>query len=129
MSSMNVVLLKTDDGIFLKGAIQASNGSWFDAQGCFEYCNGEQNETVNDHAKRMKARKLKSVSTLVSYSMNGDKDWYLDRANFVDYKIESDSDVDQKYDYNNSSLVNDIKDYKTDGTYSYYKKKDEEETC
>jgi hypothetical protein len=60
--------------------------------------------------------------------MNGDKDWYLNRDNFIDYKIESDSDVDQKYDYNNSSLVNDIKDYKTDSSYSYYEKK-EEETC
>ena len=36
---MKGVILKTDDGIKLFGCLQCSNGSWYNAEGCFKYCN------------------------------------------------------------------------------------------
>lgn len=86
------VILLTDKGVKLMGSIQCSNGSYFDAEGCFNYCNGEKSELLNKH----QANKLVANATSLNVRENAeDEDWYKNRENFKD--VEIDYNVDQTY--------------------------------
>lgn len=86
------VILLTDEGVKLMGSIQCSNGAYFDAEGCFNYCNNEKTESMNKH----QAFKLKASSTSLNVRQNfKTPEWYKDRNNFIDVNI--DYEVDQTY--------------------------------
>lgn len=86
------VILKTPKGIMLMGAIQCSNGSWFDAEGCYRYCKEKTEERENHQAF-----KLMASSTLLAHYPKTKEKWYKDRGNFID--IEIPYDVDQTFMY------------------------------
>lgn len=93
------VILLTDEGVKLMGAIQCSNGAWFDSEGCFKYCNSEKSEYTNEH----QAFKLKASATSLNVRPGlKDKDWYKDRNNFIDVNI--DYTVDQTYNIDINKL-------------------------
>lgn len=75
------VILKTDKGVMIMGAIQSSNGAWFNADGCYKYC---QEETPWKSAHQ--SHKLIHNSSLIGKETTSD-DWYLHRENFVDIEI------------------------------------------
>lgn len=92
MAKAKAVILKTNSGIKLLGRMQCSNGAWWDAEGCFKYCNDDK---LGDFYKDLQASKLKSVSTDIGNEANGDKLWYTHRENFVD--VEIDYETNQEY--------------------------------
>lgn len=86
------VVLITDKGVMLMGATQCSNGAWFDADGCYKYCNSSDKEFNNKH----QAFKLTASSTILSVRKGlADENWYKNRENFKDVNI--DYEVDQTY--------------------------------
>lgn len=86
------VILLTDEGVKLIGTIQCSNGNWFDAEGCFKYCNSEETEPRNKH----QAFKLKASATALNVRQNfRTADWYKNKENFIDVDINY--CVDQSY--------------------------------
>ena len=88
------VILKTCHGVKLFGSIQCSNGAYFDAEGCFNYCNSPQGE----FEKRLQAKKLLSNATLLGHKPKTDEEWYKNRENFIDVEIGYD-DVNQEYSW------------------------------
>lgn len=86
------VVLKTNYGVNLIGAWQCSNGSYWDAEGCFNYCNNERTESMNRH----QASKLIYNSTTLAFNPKTDEDWYKHRENFIDIEIPYDN-VIQEY--------------------------------
>ena len=82
-SSCKAVILKTNNGIMLMGAIQSSNGAWFDAEGCYQYCNCENTKagTLNQ------VHKLLYSSTKIGSLPKESEDWYRNRENFIDIEI------------------------------------------
>lgn len=90
------VILKTNNGVLLLGNWQCSNGAYWDAEGCFKYCNGERIESLNRH----QAYKLADQATTLGFRPKTGKDWYKHRENFIDIEIPYD-EVDQtwKEDY------------------------------
>lgn len=86
------VVLKTDKGIKLIGSWQCCNGSYWDAEGCFKYCNSEENEYRNMH----QANKLIYNSTTLGFYPKTNENWYKNRDNFIDIEIPYD-DVIQEY--------------------------------
>lgn len=87
-----VVILKTDQGIQLVGNIQSSNGAYFDAEGCFRYCNENKSEQRN----RLQATKLSCISTLLAYEPKSGFDWYKRRENFIDTDVQYECDQSYK---------------------------------
>lgn len=83
------VVLKTDRGVMLMGAIQCSNGAYFDAEGCFKYCN--ESGTIPKH----QANKLYGCSTLLSHNEFAEHNWWENKENFIDIDIPY--EVDQSY--------------------------------
>ena len=81
MANIKVVILKTDEGVRLKGNMQCSNKAWWDAEGCFNYCQ-ERTEDMSRH----QSLKLKSASTTIGHETTTD-DWYRHRENFIDVEI------------------------------------------
>ena len=79
---IRAVIIKTDEGMKLKGNMQCSNGAWWNAEGCFNYCQ-ERTEFLSKH----QALKLKSASTTIGHETAGN-DWYKHRENFIDIEIE-----------------------------------------
>lgn len=89
------VILKTDRGVMIMGAWQCSNGSWFDAEGCFKYCNIDgKSDVYNEH----QAKKLSFMSAHLAFRPKHDKDWYKYRENFIDIEIPF-NEVEQEYSY------------------------------
>ena len=86
------VILKTNEGILLVGAWQCSNGAYFDAEGCFKYCNSAESELTNKH----QSFKLTSLATPLGFRPKEKDDWYKHRENFIDIGIPYD-DVEQDY--------------------------------
>lgn len=86
------VILKTNEGIRLIGTTQCSNGAWWDAEGCFKYCQ-EDTEFISQH----QAFKLCAVATSLGNEKQS-KDWYKHRENFID--IEIPFECSQEYDWN-----------------------------
>ena len=76
------VILKTDTGIYLLGAMQCSNGAWFDAEGCFKYCHQEGTDFWN----KLQADKLKCTATQIGRDKFSE-DWYKHRENFIDIDV------------------------------------------
>ena len=78
------VILKTNSETKILGALQCSNGAWFDAEGCFKYCNNE----TTDFGKKHQASKLLAISTTLGSDKVDDEKWYTDRNNFIDVEID-----------------------------------------
>lgn len=89
------VILKTDRGVLITGAWQCSNGGWFDAQGCFNYCNVDGK---SDTYIRNQVEKLLGITSLMGRRPKQDEDWYKNRENFIDIEIPYD-EVEQEYSY------------------------------
>ena len=92
------VILLTNEGVKLMGSIQCSNGAYFDAQGCFDYCNGEKTEFMNKH------QAFKLVASATSLNVRPKlkpEEWYKDRANFIDVDINYEVDQTYKLDIEN----------------------------
>ena len=87
-----VVILKTDQGIQLLGSTQSSNGAYFDAEGCFRYCNENKSEQRN----RLQATKLSYIATLLAYKPKSESDWYKHRENFIDTEVKYECDQSYK---------------------------------
>lgn len=88
------VVLKTDRGVMLMGAIQCSNGAYFDAEGCFQYCNVSY--MIPKHqVSRHQANKLIGCSTTLSRNEFAEYNWWENRANFIDVEIPF--EIDQNY--------------------------------
>lgn len=88
------VILKTDRGVMITGAWQCSNGTYFDAEGCYQYCNGQVNDFWNEH----QTRKLLYEATTLGHRPKQDKDWYKNRENFIDVDIPY-NEVEQEFSY------------------------------
>ena len=78
------VILLTNKGTYLFGSIQCSNGAWFDAEGCFKYC---QDETEREYIEKHQAFKLISGATLLAHGTKAGELWYKGRENFIDVEI------------------------------------------
>lgn len=87
------VVLLTNEGVKLMGSIQCSNGGWFDAEGCYKYCNSERTKGLNRHQAFKLAASATSLNVRPGFRP---ENWYEDRENFVDVNI--DYEVDQSYD-------------------------------
>ena len=86
-----VTILKTNKGTRMLGATQCFNGAYWDAEGCFKYCNDASSDFLNEH----QSNKLLSISTELGHESVSDKEWWKNRDNFIDAKI--DYEVNQKY--------------------------------
>lgn len=91
----NGVLIKASDGIYLMGSIQCSNKEYFDAEGCFKYCQADISGFRKGILSGHQASKLLASSTLLGREKNDNPEWYKDRSNFIDVDINY--DVDQTY--------------------------------
>lgn len=88
------VVLRTDRGIMLMGAIQCSNGAYFDAEGCFKFCNVSY--MIPKHQiSRHQANKLIGCSTTLSHNEFAEPNWWENRNNFIDVDIPY--EVNQSY--------------------------------
>lgn len=86
------VVLKTSEGVKLIGSYQCSNGKYWDAEGCYWYCNIGTSERSN----ALQAQKLVSNATFLGFEPKMGEDWYKNRENFVDIEIDY-QDVVQEY--------------------------------
>jgi hypothetical protein len=86
------VILQTDKGIRIMGTTQCCNGAWWDAEGCFKYCN--ENGRSEEFCK-LQAEKLIYNSSTLAWQPKGKENWYRSRENFID--IELDFECDQTY--------------------------------
>lgn len=78
-----VTILKTNIGTRILGTTQCSNGSWWDADGCYKYCNNEDSEFMRRH----QASKLISISSDFG-TIKAEERWWENRENFVDVEID-----------------------------------------
>ena len=85
-----VTILKTNNGTKILGTTQCSNGSYWDAEGCYKYCN-----TYSDFMNEHQAFKLASIASDLGHDSVPEKDWWKNRNNFID--LEIDYTVDQSY--------------------------------
>lgn len=85
------VIIKTNNGTYLVGSIQCSNGCYLNADGCWKYCK-EDGEWLCKH----QANKLIGSSTLLSRDSVNDELWYKDRNNFIDVDINYECDQSYK---------------------------------
>lgn len=90
-------ILKTNIGIMVMGSIQCSNGAWFDAEGCYKYCNEEEK---SDIFCKLQSDKLIYNSTLLSREPEAPDDWYKHRENFIDIEIAF--ECNQSYNFKDS---------------------------
>ena len=95
----NGVMIKTNNGTYLMGNTQCSNGCWFDAEGCFNYCNkvgkDEDAEDEKDFLSQHQSKKLLHASTLIGNDFVNEVNWYKNKDNFID--IEIGIDLSQEY--------------------------------
>lgn len=85
------VIMETNIGTRILGSTQCSNGTYWTAQSCYEYCNRLNDDLLD----------LVQVSKLIQYSGGlghnevEDNFWYKNRDNFID--IDIDYETDQQY--------------------------------
>lgn len=89
-----VTILKTNKGTKILGATQCSNGCYWDAEGCYRYCNNTMN---TDFMREHQAFKLVSIASDLGHDCVNEEQWWKNRDNFVDAEI--DYDVVQTYQY------------------------------
>lgn len=87
------VILKTNTGIYLFGSMQCCNDSWFDAEGCYKYCQ-EKTEFYSFHH----SQNLKFNATKIGHERTK-TDWYKHRKNFIDIEVP----FECTQDYQNSN--------------------------
>lgn len=75
-------ILRTNVGTKILGTTQCSNGSWWDADGCYRYCNSED----TDFMRRHQASKLVGISSDFGYDKVEER-WWENRENFVNVEI------------------------------------------
>ncbi|MGL5646927.1 MAG: hypothetical protein ACRDDY_03670 [Clostridium sp.] len=76
-------LIFTDEGMFSIVAPPCSNGAMWTAENCYKYINNEKG--WEEH----QADKLKWLGKLVDESVKRDKEWYLDKNNFLNtFEVE-----------------------------------------
>lgn len=91
-----VTILKTNEGTKILGAMQCSNGSYWDAEGCYRYCNNaDYSETGNE----IQAHKLLMITADLGHDSVEEKEWYKNRENFIDVEIPY--YTNQEYQYLN----------------------------
>lgn len=78
-----VIILKTNKGTKILGATQCSNGAYWDAEGCFKYCNLGNSDFYNKH----QASKLLSIATDLGNECSNKDEWWKSRDNFIDLEI------------------------------------------
>ena len=88
INMMRAVVLKTDYGIKLLGCLQCSNGAWFNADGCFKYCN----QYTSDSRNSLQAEKLSCYAVLLAKSPKESMGWFKHRENFIDIEIPYEGD-------------------------------------
>ncbi len=75
------VVMKTDQGIMLFGSTQTVSGVWWNAEGCYKYC-----QRSEKWLGALQSHKLVHASTLIGYEKNSE-DWFTKRENFIDVEI------------------------------------------
>lgn len=85
-----VTLMKTSSGVYLMGTMQCCNGAFWDAEGCFKYCQ-EDSEFLSQH----QASKLIYASTKIGHDKVEEQEWWKNRNNFID--LELNINIDQNY--------------------------------
>ena len=88
-----VTILRTNKGTKILGATQCSNGAYWDAKGCYTYCNSMDTDFMKEH----QAFKLVSIASDLGYDCVDEEQWWKNGDNFVDAEI--DYDVVQAYQY------------------------------
>lgn len=88
-----VTILRTDKGTKILGTMQCSNGAYWDAEGCYKYCNSMDTEFMNQH----QTTKLLSIASNLGRDCVDEEQWWKHRENFID--VEIDYDVEQTYQY------------------------------
>lgn len=88
-----VTILRTDKGTKILGTMQCSNGAYWDAEGCYKYCNNMDTDFMKEH----QAFKLTSIASDLGHDSVPEKEWWKSRENFIDMEI--DYDVKQSYQY------------------------------
>lgn len=88
-----VTILRTNKGTKILGTMQCSNGAYWDAEGCYKYCNNMDTDFMREH----QAFKLVSIASDFGHDCVNEEHWWKNRENFVDAEI--DYDVVQTYQY------------------------------
>lgn len=88
-----VTILRTNKGTKILGTTQCSNGAYWNAEGCYKYCNDMDTDFMKEH----QAFKLVSIASDLGYDCVDEEQWWKNRDNFVD--VEIDYDVTQIYQY------------------------------
>ncbi len=88
-----VTILRTNKGTKILGATQCSNGAYWDAKGCYKYCNSMDTDFMKEH----QAFKLVSIASDLGHDCVDEEQWWKNGDNFVDAEI--DYDVVQTYQY------------------------------
>lgn len=78
-----VTILRTNKGTKILGATQCSNGTYWDANGCFNYCNSMDTDFMNQH----QSNKLLSISSDLGHDYVDEVEWWKNRNNFIDAEI------------------------------------------
>lgn len=79
-----VTILKTNKGTKILGAMQCSNGAYWNAEGCYKYCNSEDTDFMKGH----QAFKLLSIASYLGHDSTNEKEWWKNKNNFVDAEID-----------------------------------------
>ena len=88
-----VTILRTNKGTKILGTTQCSNGAYWNAEGCYKYCNDMDTDFMKEH----QAFKLVSIASDLGRDCVDEEQWWKNRDNFVD--VEIDYDVTQIYQY------------------------------
>lgn len=94
-----ITILRTNKGTKMLGSTQCSTGAYWDAEGCFRYCNSMDTKIMNEH----QASKLLMIASDLGNDCVNEEDWWKNRDNFID--IEIDYNVDQTYHFNHQKKV------------------------
>lgn len=93
-----VTILKTNNGTKILGTMQCSNGAYWDAEGCYKYCNNVGDSEIR---KEVQAHKLLTITADLGHDSVEEKEWYKNRDNFIDVEIPY--YTNQEYQYLNRS--------------------------
>ena len=92
-----VTILRTNKGTKILGTTQCSTGAYWDAEGCYRYCNllGTNLKGSYPSMEEHQASKLLMFASDLGNDCVNEEKWWKNRENFVD--IEIGYEVDQTY--------------------------------